>query len=266
MVGSGALFFSVIPERAFLADINCELINFYRVLRTQPQNLHEAVCRLAADEEAYYSLRAACPTNPLSRAARFFYLVRLSWNGLYRVNKEGAFNVPYGGRKPKQLLSFQAAQAASQALKNTRLLCGDFERTTLGIKSEDFVYFDPPYPKGASQGNGFSRYSSTGFTLDDHKRLAQYGAQLADKGVHVLVTEAARKEILKFYSESFYVTFVRTSSLIAADSEFRREVYEAILTSYRVQRTHPPLTSDDIWKPSDAVDNQTVQLAPLMKG
>lgn len=266
MVGSGALFFSLIPERAFLADINCELINFYRVLSNQPQKLYDAVHGFTPDKEAYYSLRASCPTDPLGRAARFFYLVRLSWNGLYRVNKEGAFNVPYGGRKPKQLLSFEAVQAASKALKNARLLRGDFQWTTLGIKSEDFVYFDPPYPKGASKGNGFSRYSSTGFTLDDHKRLAQYGAQLADKGVHVLVTEAARKEILKFYSESFYVTFVRTASLIAADSEFRREVYEAILTSYRVQRPHPPLTSDDIWKPSDAVDNQTVQLAPLMKG
>lgn len=266
MVGSGALFFSLIPERAVLGDINCELINFYRVLSNQPQKLYDAVNGFTPAEEAYYSLRASCPTNPLGRAARFFYLVRLSWNGLYRVNKEGAFNVPYSGRKPKQLLFLQAAQAASQALKTVRLLCGDFQRTTLGVKPEDCVYFDPPYPKGASKGNGFSRYSSTGFTLDDHKRLAHSAAQLADKGVHVLVTEAARKEILKFYSKSFYISFVRTPSLIAADSEFRRDVYEAILTSYRVQQSHPGRTANDIWKHSDARDKQAAKLASLMKG
>ncbi len=142
--------------------------------------------------------------------------------------------MPYGGREPKQLLPFETAQVASEALRNARLVCGDFERTTVGIKQGDFVYFDPPYPRGASKGNGFARYTATGFTPDDHKRLAHYAAQLADRGVYVLVTETARKEVLRLYSKAFYVTFIRQPSLIAADSECRRDAYEVILTSYQV--------------------------------
>lgn len=242
MLGSGAFFFSLVPERAVLADINRELINFYRVLKTQPDSLHAAICRFIPDKEVYYSVRAWYPTDLIDQAAMFFYLIRLSWNGLYRVNRQGRFNVPYGGRRPKQLLLLERARAASQALKNARLVCGDFQKTMVGIKPGDLVYFDPPYPKGASNGNGFSRYSAMGFTLEDHKRLADYTAQLADQGVHVLITEAARKEILKLYSDAFYVTLVRNPSLVAADSEFRRSVYEAILTSYRINQS-PSLTS-----------------------
>lgn len=235
MLGSGALFFSLAPRRAFLADINCELINFYRVLRSRVYRLHAALQPLLANKQTYYGLRASNPGSSLDRAARFFYLVRLSWNGLYRVNKRGCYNVPYGGRRPNELLPLQRAVAASRVLRNARLACGDFEITTSGIKRGDLVYFDPPYPKGAFENDGFSRYSATCFTLDDHNRLARHAADLADRGVHVLVTEAARKEILRFYSKAFRITLVRNPSLIAASSESRRDAYEAILTSYRVE-------------------------------
>jgi len=235
MVGSGALFFSLAPQRAFLADINCELINFYRVLRSRVYKLHGALRPLLADDQTYYALRASNPDSSLDRATRFFYLVRLSWNGLYRVNRDGCYNVPFGGRRPKELLPLERAVAASRVLRKARLACGDFELTTSGIKRGDFVYFDPPYPKGAFEDDGFSRYSATGFRLDDHKRLARHAANLADRGVHVLITEAARKEILRFYSKAFRITFVRNLSLIAASPESRRDAYEAILTSYRVE-------------------------------
>lgn len=234
MLGSGALFFSAVPERAFLADINDELINFYRILKSQPRSLYARLQGFNPSEATYYSLRAVSPLTSVGRAARFFCLIRLSWNGLYRVNRQGRFNVPFGGRTPTRLLTLERTLAASRALQDARLRRGDFQRTTVTIEAGDFIYFDPPYPKGASKGNGFARYSATGFTLADHKRLARYAAQLADRGVHVLITEGARKEILQLFSEAFYITFVRNPSLIAADTEFRRDAYEAILTSYRV--------------------------------
>lgn len=239
MLGSGALFFAVAPRRAVLADINCELINFYRLLREQPHKLHEAIHRLPTDANTYYSLRESSPQDALERAARFFYLIRLSWNGLYRVNKQGRFNVPYSGRQPRVLLSMDRALAASNALKRARLVCGDFEVTTASAMPADLVYFDPPYPRGASNGNGFSRYSEGGFTQGDQERLALHARRLADRGVLVLVTQAARKGVLRLYSGAFNLSLIRGQSLIAANSECRRDAYEAILTSYATPASKP---------------------------
>jgi site-specific DNA-adenine methylase len=100
------------------------------------------------------------------------------------------------------------------------------------VKNGDFIYFDPPYPRGASDEHGFSRYTAQQFGVEDHRRLARYANTLADKGIHVLVTEAARKDVLRNYSTSFRVTQVRAASLIAASTNHRRFAYEAILTSY----------------------------------
>lgn len=237
MLGSGALFFSLPPGPAVIADANEELINFYRVLKRHPSTLCRAIQRLKATKSTYYELRAERPRSRLGKAARFYYLIRLSWNGLYRVNSNGYFNVPYSGRKPRVLLYKHVALAASRRLKGARLLVGDFEKTSAMAKAGDFVYFDPPYPKGACTGNGFSRYHWKFFTVEEHRRLANHAAHLADRGVQVLITEAARKEILQFYSDVFCRRYVRTESLIAADHSSRGSVYEAILTSYDCGKT-----------------------------
>jgi DNA adenine methylase len=236
MVGAGALFFHLQPRRAFLGDLNPELMNFYYVLQRRPHDLYRAITRLRSSKRVYYALRILSPASRLARAARFFYLVRLSWNGLYRVNRLGRFNVPYGGRRPRNLVILPRLLAASDALQNAFLRTGDLLRTTRDARVGDLVYFDPPYPRGAQNGGGFDRYASRFFRLDDHRRLAEHAIRLARSGIHVLVTEAARKEILALYSRDFYVTLVRTKSLIAAKGGDRRQSYEAILTSYRPRR------------------------------
>lgn len=234
MLGSGALFFALNPKRAVLADVNPELINFYQILRSQPRALYSAIRQLRASKRSYYYIRGLLPSSRVDKAARFFYLIRLSWNGIYRVNKQGKFNVPFGGRKPKELVTFDAIEETSRALKTAHLLRGEFEDTTATARAGDLVYLDPPYPKGAVNGNGFARYSQMGFTVDDHKQLAKWAAKLADLGVHVIITEAARSEFIKLYSRSFHRKYIRTYSLIAAESEYRRQTYEVILTSYRI--------------------------------
>jgi len=237
MIGGGALFFALRPKHAVLGDINPDLINFYQILKKHPSKLYEAICRHRPNKSTYYSLRSVSPKNSIEKAARFLFLNRLSWNGLYRVNKAGRFNVPYGQRIPKQEVSFQNLRNASRILKLAKLRVKDFQTTTIEIEAGDLVFLDPPYPKGALNGNGFTRYSAIGFSLIDHERLARYAANLADRGIHVLITMAGRKEILKLYSKSFSVTKVRTSSLIAADPQARRETCEAILTSYPIPKT-----------------------------
>lgn len=235
MFGSGALFFAVAPRRAVLADINDDLINFYTVLHENPLRLAHKLNRLKATKLQYYRLRARCPKSPLARAVRFYYLSRLAWNGIHRVNRRGHFNVPFGGRRPAVLLNERAALAASFALGTARLMSGDFQVTTQGVQAGDFVYFDPPYPKGAAEGNGFERYHQTRFGLEDHRRLARHAQQLAREGAFVMISEAARSEILDMYPRDFHASRIRSQSLIAADRSSRRYVFELVVTSYKPQ-------------------------------
>lgn len=234
MVGGGALFFALRPQSAVLGDVNPELINFYRVIKNRPDVFYRSIKSLNASKDMYYRLRQTSPSSSLARAVRFFYLIRLSWNGLYRVNKRGQFNVPFGGRRPKELVTIAAILGASRALRGARLLCGKFEATTASAKKGDLVFFDPPYPKGATSDNGFARYHETGFTLKDHIRLSVYARKLASSGIHVLITEAATREIRSLYENDFHTKLVRSQSLIAASGSFRRPVYETVIASYPI--------------------------------
>jgi len=234
MVGSGALFFALRPKNAVLADVNSELINFYTVIKNNPNDFFETVRQIRASKRTYYRLRESCPSSALERAARFFYLVRLSWNGLYRVNQAGRFNVPFGGRRPKELVPLSAILDASEALRNARLVCGSFEETTTLAEAGDLIYFDPPYPKGATSDNGFARYHETKFDLANHKQLSIHARSLADRGVYILITEAENERILELYDGEFKVHLIESQSLIAADADRRGTVREAIITSYPI--------------------------------
>lgn len=232
MLGGGAVFFAICPNAAVIADINPELINFYNVIKHKPHQFRRAIEELTALKSTYKSFRKSSPSASLERAVRFFYLIRLSWNGIYRVNHRGEFNVPFGGRRPKTLIACESIVAASEALRETRLLCGDFEKTTGEVKAGDLVYLDPPYPKGADTNNGFDRYHETRFTIEEHKRLATYAEKLADRGAHILITEAGSEELLALYNKRFNVRLITSRSLISADIKSRGKVYEAIISSY----------------------------------
>jgi DNA adenine methylase len=232
MLGAGALFFALRPNEAVIADINPELINFYSVIKHKPHQFRRAIEELRALKTTYNGFRKSSPSTSLERAVRFFYLIRLSWNGIYRVNLRGEFNVPFGGRRPKTLITHDSIVAASEALRGIHLFCGDFEKTTGAVKAGDLVYLDPPYPKGAETNNGFDRYHETRFTIEEHERLAKYSEKLADRGAHILITEAGSDELLALYHKRFNVQVVTSRSLIAADIKSRRKVYEAIITSY----------------------------------
>jgi DNA adenine methylase len=139
MLGSGALFFHLKPRSSVLADLNPELINFYRVLKRNPHHLYRAIQRFDSSKRFYYDVRDSAAVSRVGRAARFFYLIRLSWNGLYRVNKHGWFNVPYGGRNPGTLVSLQRLLATSHALRTAHIKSGDLIATTFGARKGDLV-------------------------------------------------------------------------------------------------------------------------------
>jgi len=238
MVGGGAFFFHVAPKKAILADLNPELINFYRILRDDTVVLITKLMCLRASKTLYYDMRNRKPRSKLESAIRFAYLNRLCWNGLHRVNRKGRFNVPIGDRLPKKMWDEEELYRAASLLRNATLLSTDFETTLAKVRKRDFVFVDPPYPRGARDGVGFNRYSENPFTLDDHRRLGRTVDTLNKRGVFLMILLASSSEILREYPASLTQMKLRTKSLISCDTFSRRPVSEMILTNY------PPGTED----------------------
>ncbi len=140
MAGGAALFFFVQPPRAVLSDVNGELMNFYSVLRDQFPVLRRRLMKLSASEGAYYAFRESTPRGSIQRAVRFAYLNRLAWNGLYRVNRAGKFNVPIGDRLPEDMWSMTDLERASTTLMAAKLKTGDFRTITEYTMKGDFVF------------------------------------------------------------------------------------------------------------------------------
>lgn len=232
MAGSAAFFFALQPEKAILLDINEELINYYNILRTKSALLISRLMPLKASKDLYYEMRSANPSDELERAVRFAYLNRLCWNGVYRVNKNGYFNVPIGSRLPKKLWDKCHLEQCARLLQKTELYKGDFEETLRYCKKADLVFIDPPYPKGSKFGLGFNRYSSIRFSIEGHHRLANFINNLIDKNVYVMVALGNDEELISIYPSELNKTVVKSSSLISCNSQTRGRTSEIILRNY----------------------------------
>jgi len=236
MMGAGALFFGIDPAVSVLADVNEELINFYRVLRDDEERLIKSLMRLRATKKEYYKVRSGRPRNPMRRAIRFAYLNRLCWNALYRVNMKGQFNVPIGSRLPAQLWAPPDLQQAAKRLKRTTLRSSDFGYVLRDVQKGDFVFLDPPYPKGArgrgTRGRiGFNRYSSSFFSYQHHQRLSEWVEKLHKRGVKVMLT-ISESQLLAIYPKFLRRHAVTSNSLISCNGATRGRVRELILTNY----------------------------------
>jgi DNA adenine methylase len=232
MAGGAALFFFVLPSKAVLADVNGELINFYRVLRDRFSELRRRLNKLSASENVYYAFRESNPRGQVQRAVRFAYLNRLAWNGLYRVNRSGKFNVPIGDRLPESMWSMTDLLRASHALSSARLKVADFRKVASLSKKGDFVFFDPPYPRGAKDNVGFNRYTADCFSTEDHENLAEVIEELSKRKVRVMLTLANAAHLHELYPESLRRRLVRSKALISCNGNDRKGVGELVLTNY----------------------------------
>ena len=172
------------------------------------------------------------PRSKIGRAVRFAYLNRLCWNGVYRVNQSGEFNVPFGNRLPTKLWDGEHLRKAANVLRRAELVCGDFESTLEICGEGDVVYLDPPYPKKRKDGIGFNRYTRTPFTLDDHKRLAAAVIRLHRIGVRLIVTIPSSKEFISLFPKDFRVSRVQSASLISCNGRSRGKFSESILKNF----------------------------------
>jgi DNA adenine methylase len=224
--GGAALFFALQPERALLSDANAELIHCYRTVSRCPERVIGALMRMRNTEQAYYAVRDERPTDSSARAARFIYLCRFSFNGIYRVNLRGQFNVPYGHKTHMPVCEPEHILKAARALQRAELARRDFEEAVAGAVAGDLVYFDPPYA-GPSVGNGFVKYNPRLFSWEDQKRLASMAQRLLERGCHVLVSNALHPAVSALYP-GFREIRVTRHSVIAAAVSARRRVGEAL--------------------------------------
>ena len=231
MAGSAAFFFAVKPERALLADVNEDLINYFLILRNDLNRLLSSLLKMSASMDTYYSLREQQLSDSLERAVRFAYLNRLCWNGLYRVNSVGKFNVPIGSRLPLALWRERHLRECSRVLSKAKLSFSDVFQTLSQSRPNDFFFIDPPYPKGANTGIGFNRYTVDKFELDDHKNLAKEIKQISKKSVKIMVILSNEESLIKLY-RGFRRTTLSTKSLISCSGSSRRPVSEIVLTNY----------------------------------
>lgn len=224
--GGGALFFATTPQNAVLSDLNSDLILMYSQVR---DNLHEVLARLRRmpnSEAEYYRVRASSPRHPAARAARLIYLCSLSFNGIYRQNLHGQFNVPYGYKTHVDPCDAEKLTGISERLKGREIIEADFEDAVKMAGRGDFAYFDPPYTV-AHENNGFVKYNAKIFSWSDQERLAAVALRLKRRGCRVLISNADHPSIRLLYHR-FDVHPISRYSVMAASSEFRRPVNECL--------------------------------------
>lgn len=225
-LGSASLFFHLNPDRAYLADSNSDLIATYRAVRDNPAAVIRYLKSMEVDRHRYYEIRSNRATGPFKRAAQFIYLNKTCWNGLYRVNLKGEFNVPFGAPSGQRIVDEENLLSCSLALAKPGIVVtsGDYSSVEKIAEKDDFVFFDPPYVT-THNNNGFIEYNENIFSWNDQVKLADLCSKLVSKGVHVLVTNANHGPLKELYSEFTQEVIVRESTL-ASKPEYRRKVTE----------------------------------------
>ena len=239
-VGGGAVFFALAAEERFdeaiIADKNPALVEAYRVVKTRLDDLIAALgshAEHATDEDYYYEIRSKEPERMtlVERVARLIFLNKTCFNGLYRVNRKGRFNVPFGRYKNPRVLNEPRLRAASRALRRADIVESDFERTVAGATREDAVYFDPPYvPLSAS--SSFTSYFADPFGPAEHERLAHLYAELCHRGVPTVLSNSDCELTRKLY-ERFDVRTVSATRAINSVAGKRGAINELLVVGMR---------------------------------
>lgn len=227
--GSGAVFFSLRPRKAVISDANKRLMEMYASIKYNWRKVFDLLSEHHEkhSKEYYYLVRETNYRDSISRAAQLIYLNRTCWNGLYRVNAQGKFNVPKGTRD-YVLTDDDNFPGASKLLRNAYLRSGDFEDAVFDAKRGDLVFFDPPYTV-KHNNNGFIKYNEGLFSWDDQVRLRDCAVRLAKKGVRVVVSNADHESIKDLYDGIAELICAERPSVISGLSVGRARTTELII-------------------------------------
>ena len=221
--GGGALFFALEPNNSIIADSNPELINLYRVIAKDVNSLISELKNLKNEKDFFYDMRKKefSELSEIEAAARTIFLNKTAFNGLYRVNKKGQFNVPFGYYKNPKILDEDQLLAASKLLKKTKILLGDFKDVLCeNAKKGDFIFLDPPYLP-VSKFSDFKRYTKEQFHEKDQISLANLVNKLSKKGCHILLTNSNHPLIHELYKD-FNIDIYKTKRNINSKSTNRK--------------------------------------------
>ena len=234
-LGGGAVFFHLQPCQSMLMDINPELVNVYCCVRDQVEKLIKLLeaHQKKHCQDYYYQIRSAQFREPLKRAARLIYLNKTCFNGLYRENSKGEFNVPMGSYKKPAICQQDYLRAAAIALQSTEIHLQPFENIlNLADSHQDFVYLDPPYHPISNTSN-FTGYNRYAFGHEDQTRLRDTFQTLADRGVQVMLSNSDCEFTRQLY-QGFPIHTIVSTRAINSKAERRGKISEILVTSYPV--------------------------------
>lgn len=239
-VGGGALFFDLAPEQAVINDFNEELINAYRQIKNNPAELINLLIKHKENnsKDYYLALRSADRDGRISRmtgverAARILYMLRVDFNGLYRVNSKNQFNVPYGRYKNPKIVDVDLLYQISEYLNenDVEILQTDFEEAVKDAETGDFVYFDPPYIP-LNETSSFTSYTHEGFSYEEQVRLRDTFKELTERGVYAMLSNSSSPLVEELYKD-FNIYFVEAQRTNGAKSSSRGKISEIIVTNY----------------------------------
>ena len=239
-IGGGAVFFDLEPSEGTINDLNRRLISFYEVIRDHPEQLIEENHRHEYEEEYYYDARDRF--NELHKldersleeraeeASLMLYLNRTGYNGLYRENQSGGFNVPFGRHTNPDFIREQQVRKASEILDDIEIYNRDFGYLVDCVDEGDLVYFDPPY-EPVSQTADFTQYQSDGFDKDDQRRLRDLAVELSQNGVYVVLSNSPPVGELYEDVSEFTIEVVDAARMVNSDADNRDDVAEVIITN-----------------------------------
>lgn len=237
-IGSAALFFHHQPHPAVLSDCNEKLIEVYRAVQTDVSAVMDALQPHRNDADYYYQIRAQDPAtlSLAARAARLIYLNKTCYNGLYRENSKGEFNVPFGRYKNPKICDAARLQAAAIALQGIELQVGDFAQVVETAVAGDFIYFDPPYAPLSATSN-FTSYHKHGFAEADQRRLAATIDRLTDRGCRVMLSNSSAPLIYELYNRPPYrLIEISARRNINSKGNGRGPVPELLIINYKADK------------------------------
>ncbi|MFH7017365.1 DNA adenine methylase [Flavobacterium sp. FlaQc-47] len=237
-LGAGSVFFYLInstgkPDRQFyLSDTNEDLINTYIQLRDNPESVIKYLKKFKNTSEYYYKIRDVNPRIKEKRAARFIYLNKTSFNGIFRVNSRGIYNVPYGKRKNVDFINENLLMNISQKLKNAIIKNESFEENLRNINEGDLVFIDPPYTV-AHENNGFIEYNQKLFSWEDQERLKVYVENIIEKKAFYILTNASHISITNLYGAVGKIIKLSRNSQVGGRNKTRGVYNELIIHNTR---------------------------------
>lgn len=254
-LGGGALFFALRPENALIADNNPELINLYRAVADDVDGVIEHLSHYHNHEDFFYVVRSQDWTqlSPVAAAARTIFLNKTCYNGLYRVNRKGQFNVPFGRYKNPKIIDEAALRAAARLLRKATIVCGDYKDVLREhARPDDFIFLDPPYLP-ISQYSDFKRYTKEQFYEEDHVELAHEVERLRDLGCFIILTNSNHPLVHELYGR-YVLDVVQTKRHISRNGN-RRTGEDVIVTippepRFNLQFVPSPLPSQMLQYPS----------------